>query len=456
MRIELPLKVKLIIEKLQLAGYEAYAVGGCVRDSLLNRSPKDWDITTSANPYQVKELFDRTIDTGIQHGTVTVMFGKEGFEVTTYRVDGEYEDNRHPKQVTFTNQLLEDLRRRDFTINAMAYSSRDGLIDAFSGLLDLEEKIVRCVGSARERFDEDALRILRAIRFSAQLNFSIEADTFAAIKEKAGKLQNISAERIREELNKLLLSDYPRRLIIAFDSGITKVVLPEFDQMILTEQENHHHIYSVGIHCLEALSYFVDQYPLEVDNRDEIFTKKEQLVIRWTLLLHDVGKPKTKTIGKDGEGHFYGHAALGASMAKEILKRLRFDNETIDLVYKLIYYHDYRYQADATHMRKAMNKIGAENMELLFTVQMADVMAQNPSYQKEKLEKLELAKKLYDQIIDQKDCVSLKTLAVNGKDLIQAGFRPGKEIGVTLNALLNLVLEHPEYNTKEQLLSRLP
>lgn len=455
MRIELPFKVKLIIEKLQSAGYEAYAVGGCVRDSLLKRSPKDWDITTSANPYQVKVLFDRTIDTGIQHGTVTVMIGKEGFEVTTYRVDGEYEDNRHPKQVTFTNQLVEDLRRRDFTINAMAYNPSDGLIDAFSGLNDLDEKVVRCVGSARERFDEDALRILRAIRFSAQLDFAIEENTLMAIKEKAMNLSNISAERIRDELNKLLLSNYPKRLMMAYDTGITKVVLPEFDQMMVTEQENHHHIYSVGIHSLEALSYFAEHYPLAADYQDELYSRKEQLVIRWTLLLHDVGKPKTKIIGKDGEGHFYGHGALGASMAKGILKRLRFDNETIDLVYKLIYYHDYRYQPDAVHMRKAMNQIGAENMELLFVVQLADVMAQNPVYLQKKLENLELARKLFQQIIQQKDCVSLKTLAVNGRDLIQAGFRPGKEIGEKLNSLLNLVLEHPEYNTKEQLLRML-
>jgi tRNA nucleotidyltransferase (CCA-adding enzyme) len=225
--------------------------------------------------------------------------------------------------------------------------------------------------------------------------------------------------------------------------------------MLVTEQQNHHHIYSVGIHCLEALSYFSKQYPSECDSQEVSYTKKEQLIIRWTLLLHDVGKPKAKTIGKDGEGHFYGHAALSATMTKEILRRLRFDNETIDLVYKLIYYHDYRYQPDASHMRKAMNKIGAENMELLFVVQLSDMMAQNPEYLKEKLENLEVARKLYQEIIKHKDCVSLKSLAVNGSDLIQAGFRPGKEIGEKLNSLLTIVLEHPEYNSKEQLLSLL-
>ena len=450
--MELPLKVKHIIDKLQAAGYEAYIVGGCVRDTLLNLSPKDWDITTSATPFQVKELFDRTVDTGISHGTVTVMLGKEGFEVTTYRVDGEYEDYRHPKQVMFTKKLIEDLRRRDFTINAMAYNHSDGLIDMFSGYQDLKDKVVRCVGSATERFDEDALRILRAIRFSSQLNFTIEEDTLLAVCAKSSNLVNISAERIREELNKLLLSNYPKKLMIAHEAGITKVVLPEFDVMLACDQENHHHIFNVGMHCLEALSYFVKKYPMTSNPTMNVYSKKLQLILRWTLLLHDAGKPKTKTIGKDKEGHFYGHAAVSAQMAKEILKRLKFDNESIELVYKLIYYHDYRFQTDASHMRKAMNLIGSENMELLFEVQQADVMAKNPAFQNEKLESLEGVRKLYQEIVKQGDCVSLKSLAVNGGDLIQAGYQPGKEIGEKLNYLLDVVIKNPEYNTKEQLL----
>lgn len=455
MRMELPIKVKHIIDKLQAAGYEAYIVGGCVRDTLLNLSPKDWDITTSATPFQIKELFDRTVDTGISHGTVTVMLGKEGFEVTTYRVDGEYEDYRHPKQVMFTKKLIEDLRRRDFTINAMAYNHSDGLIDMFSGYQDLKDKVVRCVGSATERFDEDALRILRAIRFSAQLNFTIEEDTLLAVCAKSLNLVNISAERIREELNKLLLSNYPKKLMIAHEAGITKVVLPEFDVMLACDQENHHHIFNVGMHCLEALSCFVKKYPMTSNTAVNVYSKKMQLILRWTLLLHDVGKPKTKTIGKDNEGHFYGHAAVSAQMAKGILKRLKFDNETIELVYKLIYYHDYRFQTDASHMRKAMNLIGSENMELLLEVQQADVMAKKPEFQNEKLESLEGVRKLFQEIVKQGDCVSLKSLAVNGGDLIQAGYQPGKEIGEKLNYLLDVVIKNPECNTKEQLLRML-
>ncbi|MDD5936607.1 MAG: CCA tRNA nucleotidyltransferase [Clostridiales bacterium] len=451
MKIELPLKVNQIIKRLQFAGYEAYAVGGCIRDSILNRSPEDWDITTSATPYQVKELFDRTVDTGIQHGTVTIMLGKEGFEVTTYRVDGEYEDNRHPKQVEFTNQLVEDLRRRDFTINAMAYNETDGLVDAFGGLEDLRERRIKCVGCAKERFDEDALRILRAIRFSAQLDFTIEEDTLLAVKEKAQNLDHISAERIRDELNKLLLSNHPKKMLVLQATKITDVVLPELNEMLSCDQQNHHHIYTVGMHCLEAVSYFANKYPMRRQETD-VYTKKEQLILRWTLLLHDVAKPCTKTIGKDLEGHFYGHAPKGADMAKKILQRLKFDNETIDYVYKLIYFHDYRYNLTMYDMRKAMNMIGTNYMEMLFEVQLADIMAQNPEYRPAKIENLKEAKKLYQKVMENGDCVNLKMLAVNGADLIQAGYEPGKKIGEKLNMLLQKVLEHPEWNTKEQLL----
>ena len=452
MKINLPIKVSQIIEELNASGFDAYAVGGCVRDSLLGRKPEDWDITTSANPYQVKTIFPRTVDTGIQHGTVTVMFGKEGFEVTTYRVDGEYEDNRHPKQVEFTTQLKEDLRRRDFTINAMAYNHMVGLVDEFDGLSDLQERRVRCVGSAIERFDEDALRILRAVRFSAQLDFSIEEETLVAVKEKAVNLKNISAERIREELNKLLLSNHPKKLLVAQATGITSIVLPEFDAMLLTEQQNHHYIYTVGRHCIEALHYFANKYPYRNDEENVKFSKKQQQIMRWALLLHDVGKLKKKSIGKDGEGHFYGHASESADMAKAILRRLKFDNETIDYVTRLIYYHDYRYEVTPAGMRKAMNRIGADLMELLFELQIADVMSQNPDYRLNKLDTIDKARSLYYEIVSQQHCVSLKTLAISGSDLISIGFQPGKEIGMKLNSLLELVIEHPELNKKDTLM----
>ena len=273
-KILLPEKVNMIIETIQAAGFEAYAVGGCVRDSILGRIPDDWDITTSAKPHEIKKLFKRTIDTGIQHGTVTVMLDKDGYEVTTYRIDGEYEDSRHPKEVTFTSNLKEDLRRRDFTINAMAYNEKVGLVDIFEGMSDIEKKVIRCVGDAKERFTEDALRMMRAVRFSAQLGYSIDEDTKNAIKELAPTLQKISAERIQVELVKLVLSPNPDYLKIAYETGITAQVFPEFDLCMETKQNNPHHMYSVGEHTLWSMKHI-----------------KADRVLRLAMLFHDMGKP---------------------------------------------------------------------------------------------------------------------------------------------------------------------
>ena len=278
MLIHLPEDVKAILHTLQEAGYEAYAVGGCIRDSLLGRRPDDWDITTSAKPQETKALFGKTIDTGIQHGTVTVMRHGRGYEVTTYRVDGEYEDGRHPKEVTFTASLKEDLRRRDFTVNAMAYNEEDGLVDLFGGRQDLEQKIIRCVGEANERFEEDALRIMRAVRFSAQLGFSIEERTKEAIRGHAERLRQVSAERIQVELTKLVISPNPDFLRIAWETGITAVVLPEFDRLMEQPQNNPHHCWNVGEHTLNSLCQ------VEADK-----------VLRLTMLLHDMGKPACRS-----------------------------------------------------------------------------------------------------------------------------------------------------------------
>jgi len=264
MKIQLPEKVNTIISTLQAHGYEAYAVGGCVRDSILGRIPDDWDITTSATPLETKSLFKRTFDTGIEHGTITVLIDKEAFEVTTYRVDGKYEDSRHPSEVTFTRSLKEDLLRRDFTINAMAYNDAEGLVDIFGGMEDLKNNTIRCVGNAKERFGEDALRILRAVRFAAQLGFEIESETQDAIKILAPTLANISAERIQVELIKMLVSPNPGLLQAAYELGITKVILPEFDELMKTTQETPHHIYTVGEHTEAVLRNFEDAYADDV------------------------------------------------------------------------------------------------------------------------------------------------------------------------------------------------
>lgn len=436
-RIELPEKVKRIITTLQSHGFEAYVAGGCVRDSILGRKPDDWDITTSAKPEQTKALFRRTVDTGIEHGTVTVMIDREGFEVTTYRIDGEYEDGRHPKEVLFTGKLYEDLKRRDFTINAMAYNDTDGLQDLFDGIGDLQKGIVRCVGNPRERFSEDALRILRAVRFSAQLGFEIEGETCLAVKKLAPTLEKISAERIQTELLKLLLSPHPERLLKAYELGVTKVILPEFDRMMETKQETPHHMYNVGVHTVEALK-----------------AVRPERILRLTMLFHDMGKPDYKTMDEDGTAHFKRHAIGSERITKSVMKRLKFDNDTLKKVTKLVSYHDCRMPADGKNVRRAMNRIGKELFPYYLEVRMADTLAQSGYQREEKLANIRDIRKVYTEILEKGECVSLKELAVNGRDLTAAGIAPGKEMGELLARLLDEVIRDPEKNKKEYLISR--
>lgn len=436
--IDLPEKVKFIIDTITAAGFEAFAVGGCIRDSILGRIPADWDITTSAKPEQVKALFAKTFDTGIQHGTITVLLEKEGFEVTTYRIDGEYEDSRHPKEVVFTSNLVEDLKRRDFTINAMAYNEMVGLVDEFGGLQDIDDGVIRCVGNPGERFSEDALRIMRAIRFSAQLGYEIEEKTKQAIVELAHTLQNISAERIQVELVKLLCSPHPDYLKIMYDTGVTKVVLPEFDRCMETPQVHPHHMYDVGTHTLVALK----QTPAD-------------RILRLAVLFHDVGKPQTLEVDEEGVTHFHGHQAASRDITKQILRRLRFDNDTIYKVTKLVEFHDYGNGVEPTKriVRRAVHRIGEDIFPMLYAVRKADVLGQSEYQREEKLRLLEEWQKLYEEIVADGECVSLKNLAVTGNDLIAAGLKPGREIGETLQALLQYVLDNPEKNEKDILIT---
>ena len=434
MKIELPRKVVLIIKNLQRHGYDAYAVGGCVRDSILNRKPEDWDITTSAKPEQVKRIFRRTVDTGIEHGTVTVLIGKDGFEVTTYRVDGLYEDGRHPKEVTFTSRLEEDLKRRDFTINAMAYNDDERLVDAFGGMRDLNYHLIRCVGDPKERFSEDALRILRAVRFSAQLAFPIEPETAEAIKSLAPNLEKISAERIQAELVKLLVSDHPERIQDACELGITKVVLPEWDDMVGVKQNTPHHKYDVAAHTVHALQ-----------------NVKNDKVLRLTMLFHDMGKPVMKTTDENGRDHFKGHAIASEQIAKTVMKRLKFDNDTLRKVTKLVAYHDYRMEPTGANVRRAMHEIGVELFPYYLAVRLADTKAQSSYERRGKLENIIQIRELYRNALRNKECVTLKDLAVTGTDLINLGIAPGKELGTLLNELLDMVIEDPAWNQKGKL-----
>ncbi len=435
--IQIPEQANIILEKLQASGHEAYVVGGCVRDALLGREPHDWDITTSALPQEVKKVFPRTVDTGLKHGTVTVMIGREGFEVTTYRVDGVYEDGRHPKEVTFTPNLREDLQRRDFTINAMAYSPAGGLVDLFGGREDLENGIIRAVGDPMQRFSEDALRIMRAVRFSAQLGYEIEPGTFHAAQTLAPTLNRISSERIRDELEKTIMSDRPDYLRKAREAGITRQFLPEFDLCMETPQVNPHHCYTVGEHTLKGLTLI---------RRDKI--------LRLTMLLHDIGKPASRTTDEKGIDHFYGHQEKSADMALDILKRLKYDNNTIRQVTTLVRYHDLAVRLTAPKVRKAVVKVGEDLFPLFLEVKQADLLAQSTYMREEKQENLDRIKEIYAGIVERGDCLSLKTLAVNGGDLLAAGIEPGRKVGAILTQMLDDVLDVPEHNNKEYLMGR--
>lgn len=428
MNIQVPEKVNSIIETLLAHGFEAYAVGGCVRDGLLGREADDWDITTSASPYEVKALFRRTIDTGIQHGTVTVMLDKEGFEVTTYRIDGEYEDGRHPKEVLFTKNLEEDLKRRDFTINAMAYNEQTGMVDIFGGVKDLEDKIIRCVGEAGDRFDEDALRIMRAFRFSAQLGFSIEENTRIAAAQRAENLKKISAERIRVELTKLLLSAHPDRLLWMQQNGITDIVLPEFDVMLATFLQEGAYAFNLGVYTLKVIGQAGTQGN---------WSKKELQMLKFAALLH----------------------SLAESAAEAVMRRLKFDNETTDMVARLVASFDTYLDLSGSEeehpaaMRHMMHRLGPDMMELLWELQRAQIVSGNPETMEQKSEVLAKTRELYREVVTRGDCVSLKQLAVNGKDIIGIGATPGRQLGDILDQLLQQVLDKPELNEREILLS---
>lgn len=437
LEIEIPQGAAWVLEQLRDAGYEAYVVGGCVRDSLLHRMPDDWDITTSAKPEDTKRIFRRTVDTGIQHGTVTVMVDRTGYEVTTYRIDGEYADGRHPEHVTFTASLLEDLKRRDFTINAMAYSPAEGLVDEFDGIGDINRRVIRAVGNPVQRFTEDALRMMRAIRFSAQLDYRIDEDTKEGIRLLAPNLQKVSAERIRVELEKLLLSEHPEELKEAYELGLLRQFLPELSECMECGQNNPHHCLSVGDHILCAV---------KAARRDK--------VLRLALLLHDIAKPQVKTTDENGIDHFHGHAVRSAALADRILRDLKYDNQTREAAVRLIAWHDCNLGDSLPEIRKSISELGEEWFLPLLEVKTSDVEAQSDYQRDEKLGKIEYWRNAFEEIRRAGDCLSLKDLAVSGKDLIAAGAAPGKEIGRILHEMLEEVLREPAHNTREYLLEK--
>ena len=430
MKMNIPEPARKIIDRLNEHGYEAYVVGGCVRDMILKREPGDWDITTSARPEQVKALFTRTLDTGIQHGTVTIMVGKEGYEVTTFRVDGDYTDGRHPDTVTFTPSLEEDLKRRDFTINAMAYNHNTGLVDIFGGREDIEGKVIRCVGNPTERFTEDALRILRAIRFSAQLGFEIEDATRQAITEIAPNLVHVSKERIQVELTKLLLSDRPEAMKLVYETGISPYVSETFHKM----------------------GEMIGDMPVTVPAKKSL---------RWALFLRKGTPEQAVRILRDlklDNDTIYQVKVLTGWIERSICGEIALPDEKTDEMCTRENAAELEFMpgAESKHqIRKVMSQMEPELFDDLLNIKMCLAKAAAKDSQSVAVRQLEKICTLRDEIRADGNCISLKMLAVTGNDLIKAGMRPGKEVGQTLHHFLELVLDEPEKNTKEYLLRTL-
>ncbi|MCB2355116.1 CCA tRNA nucleotidyltransferase [Clostridium estertheticum] len=434
----IPNDVKVILDTLKNNGYESYIVGGSVRDATIGKAvPKDYDITTNALPEEIIKIFDRTVPTGIKHGTITVMVNGEGYEVTTYRIDGEYLDNRRPSGVTFVSNLEEDLARRDFTINALAFNEVDGLIDCFDGISDLKNKIIRAVGEPNKRFKEDALRMLRAIRFAASLNFDIQEKTMIAIKMNCNLISNVSTERIRDELCKMLVSNNTTKAFkLLEETKLLQIILPELQLTAEFNQRNPHHDKDVFSHILAV----VEKCP-------------PVLNIRMAGLLHDIAKPDCFTIDVSGIGHFYDHDRKGAKIAGQVLRRLKFDNESITEIEILVKEHmNVLTKPTDVSVKRLINRVGTKLVFDLFSLQRADALGSR--FPKIRLDEINEVEKQTRAIIESKVPLSIKELAISGKDLMnEFSIKPGTQMGVMLKFLLNIVLENSELNTKDKLLS---
>ncbi|WP_285945853.1 CCA tRNA nucleotidyltransferase [Thomasclavelia cocleata] len=435
--VEVPAPVNYIIQELEKCGHEAYMVGGCVRDSVLGRKPHDYDICTSATPDEILKAFpdEEIIPTGLQHGTVTILINKEPFEVTTYRIDGDYSDNRRPDNVTFTKNLVEDLRRRDFTINAMAYNPKTGLIDPFNGMEDIKYKKIRCVGSAEDRFNEDALRILRAIRFEAQLGFAGLPETMFEIERQYDRLKNISIERINSEFCKIVASEQFCVELVLYPN-VFSLFIPELKDLIGFQQNNPYHAYDVFDHTVHAIEK----------------CESDDLVVRLAVFFHDFGKPHSYQDGEDGIRHFKGRGKVSAEITDSIMKRLRFDNETRNNVVELVYYHDATFEVGNKYVKRWLNKIGEKQFRRLLEIRKADIKGQKPDYEESRIEKVNNIENILEEILSEKSCFSLKDLAVNGNDVKEVmKLKEGKDIGYWLNEILKRVIDGELENNKDDL-----
>ena len=426
-----------IIGELMHSDHEAYIVGGCIRDVLMGKQPKDWDICTSATPEEVEEIFAdyKIIETGLKHGTVTVVINDDPFEITTFRTEGEYSDGRHPDKVEFVTDIMKDLSRRDFTINAIAYNAIQGFVDPFGGIQDIQDEVLRCVGDPDERFQEDALRILRAMRFASVLNFHIEDDTYLSMHFNKQLLKRISAERIQSELCKMLLGDSVCRILLQCWE-IIGVIIPEMQKCFGFTQNNKYHQYTVYGHIAHAVANY----------------KGDDVVVKVALLLHDIGKPQCYSIDSEGHGHFYGHSEPSAKIAAEVVKRLKFDNRSQHDIVELVQYHDVVIEPTPRIIKRWMNKIGLVQFMRLMDIRLADILAHSEGTQESRIQKRNECVKLAFQIDEQNQCFQLKDLAINGKDLISIGFKEGKELGDALRSSLDAVIDDVVENEKSVLL----
>lgn len=427
---------KAVLERLNNSGYQAYLVGGCVRDSIMGREPHDWDICTDALPSQTKSVFSRhnISDMGLKFGTVVVTFDKKPYEITTYRIDQDYSDGRHPDDVQFSDSLVEDLSRRDFTINAIAQDSRGHIVDPFNGKKDIENKTIRCVGDPDKRFREDGLRILRALRFASRYSFEIEEKTSESIHKNAHLLKNISAERIQSELVQILSGEGAKDILMEYRDVIA-VPIPELEKTFDYDQKNPHHCYDLWEHTVTSVSNI-----------------RNDPVLRMTMLLHDIGKPDACIEEKNGTRHFPGHAKISAEKAEPILKRLKFSNEFSKECVTLVEQHDTRFTGKEKQLKRFLRDFGEKNLKSVFEIRHADISAQSDLNRSSKLAEIDNAEKQLAQIKEKEHCFSLKQLEVNGNDLINAGFEPGPEIGKSLNYLLNNVIDGKVENNKDVLM----
>ena len=435
MNIKIPSKINYILETFWQNGFEAYCVGGSIRDSVMGITTGDWDITTSALPEETKKLFktEKIIDTGIKHGTVSIIKDHEAIEITTFRIDGEYSDNRHPEEVSFTRNLNEDLKRRDFTVNTLAFSEKTGLVDLCGGLSDIENKIIRTVGNAEKRFNEDGLRIMRALRFASTLGFTIEDETKNAIHKQKELLKNISVERISVELNKLLLGKNVFNILTEFPD-VFSVIIPEIEPCINFKQYGKKHAYDVWTH----ICHTVDTIP-------------QDKTLKLTMLLHDLGKVPTHKLSENGDSTFKNHATIGGEMVKEILTRLRFDKKTINRVSFLVSYHDFEPPETKLDLKKKMKILTAEDVRTLLIIKKSDRGALSENFRDISKESEQVLIWL-KEIEENNECVTIGQLKINGNDLIKLGFK-NEEIGKKLDFLLNSVIEEKVENKKHELLN---